>query len=137
MGKITAAAAYHLQSRTGAGAADCKRALEECEGNEEQAARWCQYKGIAVSDARFRYLIKNGRDVRRMCTGACAIRQDHFAFAIPRERMVEPMLEKEGVARSCDLFFYTLDRKKYVGPFDTEKRAAERLRAVRRHGGLT
>ena len=55
--KITCAMVLQLRDKTGAGMADCKQALEECDGDHEKAARWCKYKGIAISTRGFWRLV--------------------------------------------------------------------------------
>lgn len=59
--KITAAMVLALRDKTNAGVADCKRALEECEGDEERAIRWLKYKGIAVSERKFWTLVNGNQ----------------------------------------------------------------------------
>ena len=61
--KITLEQIQRLQAQTKAGMSDCKKALEECNGDEAKAARWCLYKGIAVSTKRFWDLVNNGLNV--------------------------------------------------------------------------
>jgi elongation factor Ts len=47
MTQISAAQVKTLRDRTGAGMMDCKKALEEAEGNEEKAVEIIQKKGLA------------------------------------------------------------------------------------------
>lgn len=61
--KITLEQIQRVHGQTQAGMSDCKRALEECNGDEAKAARWCLYKGIAVSAKRFWDLVNNGLNV--------------------------------------------------------------------------
>ncbi len=58
MAEITATAVKELRERTGAGMMDCKRALEETDGDLEKAIAWLREKGVA-SAAK-----KAGRDAR-------------------------------------------------------------------------
>lgn len=44
---ITAALVKELREKTGAGMMDCKKALEECDGDINQASDWLREKGIA------------------------------------------------------------------------------------------
>ena len=44
---FTAADVKALRDRTGAGMMDCKKALTECNGNQEEATKWLREKGIA------------------------------------------------------------------------------------------
>ena len=47
MANITAAMVKELRERTGAGMMDCKKALEECEGDMEKAIDWLRQKGLS------------------------------------------------------------------------------------------
>jgi elongation factor Ts len=47
MAEITAAMIKDLRERTSAGMADCKRALQECEGDSEKAIDYLRKKGLA------------------------------------------------------------------------------------------
>ena len=44
---ITASMVKELREMTGAGMLDCKKALEECQGNIEEAVKWLREKGIS------------------------------------------------------------------------------------------
>jgi elongation factor Ts len=44
---ITAAMVKDLRDRTGAGMMDCKKALAECDGDEEKAIAWLREKGLS------------------------------------------------------------------------------------------
>ena len=44
---ITAAMVKDLRERTGAGMMDCKKALSECDGDEEQPTAWLPEKGLS------------------------------------------------------------------------------------------
>ena len=50
--KITASMVKELREKTGAGMMDCKKALEECGGDEEKAIAWLREKGIAKAQKR-------------------------------------------------------------------------------------
>lgn len=47
MAAISASMVKDLRERTGAGMMDCKKALQETDGNEEQAIAWLREKGLA------------------------------------------------------------------------------------------
>src|SRR6476661_5919052 len=47
--EITAGMIKDLRERTGAGMADCKKALTECTGNMEQASEFLRKKGLAAA----------------------------------------------------------------------------------------
>ncbi len=49
MAEITAAAVKELRERTGAGMMDCKKALEETNGDMEAAFDWLRAKGLAAA----------------------------------------------------------------------------------------
>jgi elongation factor Ts len=49
MAEITAAMVKELRERTGAGMADCKKALVECEGDGEKAGEYLRKKGLAAA----------------------------------------------------------------------------------------
>ena len=52
MGNITAKLVKDLRDQTGAGMMDCKKALNEAEGNIETAVEWLRKKGIASAEKK-------------------------------------------------------------------------------------
>ena len=52
MGNITAKLVKDLRDQTGAGMMDCKKALNETEGNIEKALEWLRKKGIASAEKK-------------------------------------------------------------------------------------
>ena len=52
MGKITAKLVKDLRDKTGAGMMDCKKALNETEGNLDKALEWLRKKGIASAEKK-------------------------------------------------------------------------------------
>jgi elongation factor Ts len=52
MADISAKAVKELRDKTGAGMMDCKKALQENEGNIEKAIEWLRKKGIASADKK-------------------------------------------------------------------------------------
>jgi len=50
--EITAKAVAGLREKTGAGMMDCKKALLEANGNEDDAIKWLREKGIAGAEKR-------------------------------------------------------------------------------------
>lgn len=46
---ITAAAVNELRQKSGAGIMDCKKALQECNGDTEEASQWLRKKGLAAA----------------------------------------------------------------------------------------
>jgi len=52
MAQITAALVKELREKTSAGMMDCKKALNETNGDLEAAADWLRTKGIAKADKK-------------------------------------------------------------------------------------
>lgn len=52
MADISAKAVKELRDKTGAGMMDCKKALQETEGDLEKAVEWLRKKGIASADKK-------------------------------------------------------------------------------------
>ena len=52
MGNITAKLVKDLRDKTGAGMMDCKKALNETEGDVEKALEWLRKKGIASAEKK-------------------------------------------------------------------------------------
>ena len=52
MGNITAKLVKDLRDQTGAGMMDCKKALNETEGNIDKAVEWLRKKGIASAEKK-------------------------------------------------------------------------------------
>ena len=52
MGQITAKLVKDLRDKTGAGMMDCKKALNETDGNVEKALEWLRKKGIASAEKK-------------------------------------------------------------------------------------
>ena len=52
MGNITAKLVKDLRDKTGAGMMDCKKALNESEGNVDKAIEWLRQKGIASAEKK-------------------------------------------------------------------------------------
>ncbi|MEE9133710.1 MAG: translation elongation factor Ts [Gemmatimonadota bacterium] len=52
MSEIKAAEVKALRERTGAGMMDCKRALQETNGDAEAAVEWLRKKGVAAAEKR-------------------------------------------------------------------------------------
>ena len=49
MAEITASMVKDLRERTGAGMSDCKKALQECDGDSEKATEYLRKKGLATA----------------------------------------------------------------------------------------
>ena len=49
MANVTASMVKELREKTGAGMMDCKKALQECDGNMDKAIDYLREKGIADS----------------------------------------------------------------------------------------
>jgi elongation factor Ts len=52
MAEITAAAVKALRERTGLPMMDCKKALTECQGDEEAAVQWLRERGLKIAGER-------------------------------------------------------------------------------------
>ncbi|SRR5258708_3550984 len=52
MPKYTAADIKTLREETGAGMMDCKKALEECDGDMKKAREWVRQKGLAKAERK-------------------------------------------------------------------------------------
>jgi len=52
MAQINASMVKELRERTKAGMMDCKKALQECDGDMEKAVAWLRQKGLAVAAKR-------------------------------------------------------------------------------------
>jgi elongation factor Ts len=57
---VSTEAVKELRQRTGAGVMECKRALEEAEGDMEQAAEILRQRGLALAEARAHRLTTQG-----------------------------------------------------------------------------
>ena len=57
MGNITAKLVKDLRDQTGAGMMDCKKALNETDGNVEKALEWLRKKGIASAKRNLEELL--------------------------------------------------------------------------------
>ena len=57
---ISASQVKELREMTGAGMMDCKKALQECDGNMEKAAEYLREKGIADSVKKVGRLASEG-----------------------------------------------------------------------------
>ena len=49
MAEITAKLVKELRDKTGAGMMDCKKALNECDGNVEESVDWLRKNGLAAA----------------------------------------------------------------------------------------
>jgi elongation factor Ts len=63
MAAFTAKDVSSLRQRTGAGMMDCKKALEENEGDIEKAVEWLRTKGIAKAESRAGRVASEGKIV--------------------------------------------------------------------------
>jgi elongation factor Ts len=66
MAAYTAKDVSELRQRTQAGMMDCKKALEECQGDMEQAAEWLRKKGISRGESRAGRVASEGKIVARV-----------------------------------------------------------------------
>src|SRR6187551_2274198 len=66
MAAYTAKNVSELRQRTQAGMLDCKKALEECQGDMEQAVEWLRKKGISRGESRAGRAASEGKIVSRV-----------------------------------------------------------------------
>jgi elongation factor Ts len=90
MAEITAAAVMALRDKTGLPMMECKKALQECGGNTEQAVEWLRKQGIKTQALRAD---------REMSTGRLAVYTD---LAKGVGAMIELKCESAPVANSDD-----------------------------------
>jgi elongation factor Ts len=65
MAAYTAKDVSELRQRTQAGMMDCKKALEECQGDMDQAVEWLRKKGISRGESRAGRAASEGKIVAR------------------------------------------------------------------------
>ena len=88
-----------LREKTGAGMMDCKKALEECDGNQEKAIDWLREKGIAKAAKK---------ESRIAAEGLCEIKTEGNTAVI-----VEVNSETDFVAKNkefTDFVDYLVDK---------------------------
>jgi elongation factor Ts len=66
MAAYTAKDVSELRQRTQAGMMDCKKALEECQGDMDQAVEWLRKKGISRGESRAGRAASEGKIVARV-----------------------------------------------------------------------
>src|SRR6476619_7820171 len=66
MAAYTAKDVSELRQRTQAGMMDCKKALEECSGDMDQAVEWLRKKGISRGESRAGRAASEGKIVSRV-----------------------------------------------------------------------
>ncbi|MDL2315997.1 translation elongation factor Ts [Desulfovibrio sp. OttesenSCG-928-A18] len=116
MAEITAAMVKELRERTSVGMMDCKKALQECEGNMESAIDWLRQKGLSKAAK------KAGRATSEGLIG-CKVAPDNSIAAI-----VEVMCETDFVSRGDKFKTFAADVAAKV--FDKDPADAEALTAL-------
>jgi elongation factor Ts len=97
MAAYTAKDVSELRQRTQAGMMDCKKALEECQGDMDQAVEWLRKKGISRGESRAGRAASEGKIVAKVAPdGATGV-------------LVELNSETDFVARN-EAFGQTVDR---------------------------
>ena len=66
MGNITAKLVKDLRDKTGAGMMDCKKALNETDGNVDKALEWLRKKGIASAEKKSGRVAVLRRELERL-----------------------------------------------------------------------
>jgi elongation factor Ts len=97
MAEITATLIKELRERTGAGMADCKKALQEVEGDTEKAVEFLRKKGLA----------KAAKKAGREATEGLVVSYIHAGGRIGV--LVEINCETDFVARNDDFVGFTRD----------------------------
>ena len=97
MAAYTAKDVSELRQRTQAGMMDCKKALEECQGDMDQAVEWLRKKGISRGESRAGRAASEGKIVARVSTDGAT------------GAMVELNSETDFVARN-EAFGQTVER---------------------------
>ena len=101
-----------LREKTGAGMMDCKKALQECEGNMEKAIDWLREKGIAKAAKK---------ESRIAAEGLCQIKAEGNVAV-----MVEVNSETDFVAKNPE----------FTGFVDYSKMTVAELKEVAATKGL-
>ena len=116
MAAYTAKDVSELRQRTQAGMMDCKKALEECQGDMDQAVEWLRKKGISRGESRAGRAASEGKIVARVSTdGATGALVElnsetdfvarNEAFGQTVERIADTLLAQgaiDGVAASAE-----------------------------------
>jgi elongation factor Ts len=116
MAAYTAKDVAELRQRTQAGMMDCKKALEECQGDMDQAVEWLRKKGISRGESRAGRAASEGKIVARVSTdGATGALVElnsetdfvarNEAFGQTVERIADTLLAQgaiDGVAASAE-----------------------------------
>jgi elongation factor Ts len=116
MAAYTAKDVSELRQRTQAGMMDCKKALEECGGDMEQAVEWLRKKGISRGESRAGRAASDGKIVSRVTTdGSTGVLVElnsetdfvarNEAFGQTAEQIADTLLaqsEMDGVATSAE-----------------------------------
>ena len=67
---ISAKAVKQLRDKTGAGMMDCKKALAECDGNDDKAMEWLRQKGLSGADKKAGRVAAEGAIVQYIHPGS-------------------------------------------------------------------
>lgn len=115
MAEITAAMVKALRERTGLPMMDCKKALQETGGDEQQAVDWLRKQGIKTKETRI------GRETS---AGRVAVYADHAKGV---GAMIELMCESAPVANSPEFVAFANDLAKQLATGPGAKTAEELL----------
>ena len=102
MAQISAAMVKELRERTKAGMMDCKKALQECDGDMEKAVAWLRQKGLAVAAKRAGRATSEG------------VVQSYIHAGNKLGAMVEVNCETDFVAKSDDFVEFARDLAMHV-----------------------
>ncbi|HXT58440.1 MAG TPA: translation elongation factor Ts [Pirellulales bacterium] len=115
MAEISAAMVKALRERTGLPMMDCKKALQETGGDEQQAVDWLRKQGIKTKETRI------GRETS---AGRIAVYADHAKGV---GAMIELMCESAPVANSAEFVVFANDLAKRLATGPGAKTAEELL----------
>lgn len=105
MAKISAAQVKELREKTGAGMMDCKKALEEAEGDQEKAIDLLRKKGLSAAAK------KSGRITSEGLVAADIAENDSVAV------LVEVNCETDFVAKNPDFIAYVSNLTKHIAKY--------------------
>jgi elongation factor Ts len=115
MAEISAAMVKALRERTGLPMMDCKKALQETGGDEQQAVDWLRKQGIKTKETRI------GRETS---AGRIAVYADHARGV---GAMIELMCESAPVANSAEFIVFANDLARQLATGPGAKTAEELL----------
>jgi len=116
-----------LRDSTGAGMMDCKKALQECEGNIEEATAWLRKKGMASADKKASRIAAEGAVVSYIHAGS--------RIGVLLELNCETDFVARGdrfkeLAQDLAMQVAACPEVEYINPSDADQEMVERERAI-------